>query len=88
MIAWQRQGTAIVGAVTLTNGRGGKAVIVAARDNPKGAMLIAPGENPGEVRPVPLREHLDSLEPSALVEILCMQERVFGNAPLPPPDSI
>jgi hypothetical protein len=88
MIAWQRQGAAIVGTVTLATGRTGKAVVVAARDNPKGAMIIAPGANPGEMRPVPLRDQLDALEPTAVIEILCMQERVFGSAPLPPPDSI
>ena len=88
MITWQRQGAAIVGAVKLASGRAGRVVIVAARDNPKGAMLIAPGAAPGEMRPSPLQDDLDALEPTALIEILCMQERVFGNAPLPPPDIV
>ena len=86
MIAWQRQGGAVVGSVTLANGKGGRAVIVGGRDNPKGALLIAPGLVEVEMRPVPLREHLDALPAPQLIEVLCMQERVFGEAPLPPPD--
>lgn len=88
MISWERQGAAVVGSLTLASGKAGKAVIVGARANPKGVMLIAPGLLPGEMRPVPLREHLDALSPAQLIEVLCMQERVFGEAPLPPPDVI
>lgn len=86
MIAWQRQGAAIVGSIVLTNGSHGKAVIVAGRDNPKGAMIVTAGAAPGQVVPRPLPESRDELPPGTLIEIICMQERVHGETPLPPPD--
>jgi hypothetical protein len=60
-------------------------VLVGARDNPKGAVLVLPGEAAGEVEAVPLSSGLAWLSPGQALDLLCMQERIFGKSGLTPP---
>ena len=85
MIRWQNQGEAIVGALSLVDGRKGKAVVVGARENPKGASLVIAAAGGGEPERVPLADATDLISPEALIDILCTQERAFGSAGLEPP---
>ncbi len=87
MIAWKKQGAAWVGARTFSDGARGNVVIVGSREIPKGAVLLFPGTNKGALQSAPLAEHLDKLTPQQVVDILCMQERAFGESGLQaPPD--
>lgn len=88
MITWKRQGGALVGAVKTSGKRTSRIVLVAGRDNPMGAMLaVVPN---GQSRPevVPLAEALELLGPQDVIEILCMQERVYGDSGLEPPEDV
>ncbi|MCP4645395.1 MAG: hypothetical protein GY851_33435 [bacterium] len=76
----------MVGPVVTRDGRPGKVVLVGPRGNPKGAMLVVSAQNGDAVQPVPLADHLSDLEPTALLEALCMQERAFGDSGLEPPE--
>lgn len=82
---WSSQGNAVIGTVTLTDGRTGNAVIVGARSNPKGAVIVAKNAESGEAETVPLAEGLDALNPTDVIDILCMQERLHGESGLTPP---
>lgn len=63
-------------------------MLVGARQNPKGAVLVLPGEAGGPVQAVPLPMALAMLHPADAVAIFCVQERAFGKSDLPkPPDS-
>ena len=86
MVTWKKQGAAVVGAFSLADGREGKVVLVAGRDNPRGAMVVSSGGGGEAVEPIPLSECLESMEPASLIEVLCMQERAFGNSGLEAPD--
>jgi hypothetical protein len=79
---WSRQGGAVVSSIRLTDGRAGRVALVAGRENPKGAMVIIATDQATPV-PVPLTSLLDSIHPAAAAEIMCMQERVFGQSGLP-----
>ena len=78
---WTRQGGAVTSSVRLIDGRTGKLVLVADRANPKGAMLILT-DAPTEQNTFPLDKVLDAFHPHEVAETLCMQERLFGSAPL------
>ena len=82
---WKQQGKAVVGALSLPDGRTGRIVLMAPRSNPKGAVVVLPIEGSNEVESLPMSDHIDSLEPKVVMEILCMQERIFGPTPLPKP---
>lgn len=82
---WTKQGAAAVAALQLNNGVRGRIVLVGVRENPKGAMVLVPGAMPASVDTRPLDQHLDHLSPAAVVEIMCMQERLFGVSGLPAP---
>ena len=82
---WSSQGNAVVGAVTLTDGRNGSAVIVGARSNPKGAVIVAKAAESGDPETVPLSQCLEALKPTDAIDILCMQERLHGDSGLAPP---
>jgi hypothetical protein len=83
VITWQKQESAIVGTVPLSDGTEAKAVIVGPRDNPKGAVLVLPAGEDNQVSAAPLASCLDRIDPKTLVEILCAQERQFGSSDLP-----
>ncbi len=82
---WKRQGEALLAPVKLTDGRAGSVVLVGARENPKGAALVFSGGTESDVETVPLTESLHLLSPVQIIEILCMQERVYGTSGLTPP---
>ncbi len=84
MIKWQKQGEAIVGALSLVDGRKGSAVVLGARENPKGASLVITAEDGGEPERIPLADATDLISPEALIDILCTQERAFGSVGLEP----
>jgi hypothetical protein len=71
--------------VTLPDGRAGSVVLVGARDNAKGAILVFPGVNNEGVEKLALSSGVELLHPQHVTEILCMQERAFGNSGLTPP---
>lgn len=74
-----------MGTLTLNDGRKGNAVLVGARQNPKGAAVVLPGEGGGPPKTVLLSEALHMLHLQQLADLLCMQERAFGDAGLPSP---
>lgn len=59
-------------------------MIVAGRDNPKGAMVVL-SEGGQAADPVPLPSCLDRLLPEDVVAVLSIQERAFGGSGLEPP---
>jgi hypothetical protein len=77
-----KQGDGWVGAVLLTDGREGNFVLVGPRQNPKGAVVVLPGNASGEVQTIPLGAALPLLHPGNVFEILCVQERAFGKSGL------
>lgn len=85
MVAWHKQGAAVVGRVSYQDGRPGNVVLVGPRANPKGATLVLPPEGGGQLKTLPLREGVSLLHPATVVEIICMQERVFGESGLMSP---
>ena len=74
-----------MGSLCLVDGRRANVVLVGARDNPKGAVLVLPGESAGQVQTQPLQLALPLLDPDFALSVLCMQERVFGTSGLKPP---
>lgn len=83
-VRWSRQGSAVVGEVRLTTGVAARVVVVGPRQNPKGAVLVIAG-GAGDLQTQPLYEQPDFIAPQQLAEVLCMQERLFGEQKLPPP---
>lgn len=77
-----------MGRLSLTDNRQGNIVLVGPRQNPKGAVLVLPGEAGGPVQTVPLAMALALVSAAYTVEILCMQERAFGGNSLPKPPQI
>jgi len=88
LIAWRKQGTAIVGEVTLVDGRSANVVVVGCAQNPKGAALVLPGEKGSKPTMNLFPAAIELLRPSEVVEILCMQERAFGKRGLPAPEGL
>lgn len=82
---WSRQGGAVVSPVRLTDGREGKVVLVAGRENPKGAIIVLADAASGS-NAFPLPTLLSALQPDTTADILCMQERAFAATALPAPD--
>lgn len=78
MIAWKKQANALVGPLQLTNGQRATVVLVGGRENPRGAAIVMATEADGKPAPHPLMDHLDLVPLTGLVEILCMQERAYG----------
>jgi hypothetical protein len=85
VIPFKQQGEAVVGVITLPDGRAGRVVLVGPRDHPKGAMLVvSTGAASSDV--VPLSTALPLLSAQQIIEIVCMQERAFGTTGLPAPE--
>ena len=82
---WSRQGGAVISPARLTDGRAVRVVLVADRANPKGAMLIISDASTAQ-NAFPLSKMLDAVHPNDAVDILCMQERIFGTADLTMPE--
>lgn len=78
---WTRQGEAVISPFRLVDGCAARAVLMGPRTNPKGAVVVA-AQGPDEIKTFPLSALLDRIPPQDLVEILCMQERVFGSTGL------
>ena len=83
MNEWKQQGTGLVGPLTLTDGTTGRIVLVGPRSAADGAMVVLPGKEGGPVKPLSFPEVLDRVSPATAVEVLCAQERRFGEAGLP-----
>jgi len=80
VIVFRKQGAAVVGNVTYVNGQQGNVVLVGPREHPKGATLVLPAQGESAIRTMPFAEGLALLRPETVVDILCIQERVFGQA--------
>ncbi len=63
-------------------------MLVGEREHPQGAMIVLPGEKGTQPPPVALSEHVGLIHPKHVIDILCMQERVFGTQGLPAPDDL
>ena len=74
-----------MGTLSLRDGRQANVVLIGPRENPKGATLVVPGEAGAEARALPLSECLDMLHAESAIDIVCMQERVYGGRDLPSP---
>ena len=74
----------MVGTTTFINGDKGSVAIVGDRSNPKGAMILVPQAG-GDPEKRALSDALDLLHPQQVIEIVCMQERVFGSLGLTSP---
>lgn len=61
-----------------------KAVVTGPRQERNSVRLVLSKPN-GESRTVTFQESLGVLPASIIIEILCMQERVFGDSRLEPP---
>ena len=84
MLRWTHQGGVWLATLRLTKTQSCKIAIVGPRDNPRGAMVLLPGEG-GSVKKQSLADFADQLTPKRYIEILCMQERIFGDSGLPTP---
>lgn len=84
MIAWKKQGSGLVGSLTLTDGAECRAVLVGPRSDPQGAVLVVAGDTPGALEKMPLSKALGRLSPDTAIDIICAQERAFGGCGLEP----
>lgn len=88
MITWKKQGEAIVGGLTLTGGGKGNVILVGPSSNPKGATLIVPGDDPQKPATALLPAGCNQLSPSDYIDVMCMQERAFGDRGFPAPGGL
>lgn len=84
MTRWVKQGPAVIATLSFLDGSRGRIVLMAGRDNPKGAMLVVSPLEGGPVKTLPLAQGLHLLTPDQTVDILCAQERAFGSGRLAP----
>lgn len=82
---WKKQGSAAVANVALAGGGNGTIVIVGPRDNARGAVLVIPQGNEGDVEKLPFSKGIEHVSPRDAVSILVMQERLHGESGLKPP---
>lgn len=85
MLTWKAQGPAFATDLHLKDGRTAKLVLVAASDNPNGAILLIPQAD-GTMQTVPFASAADSIAPGDVIEATLMQVRAFGNTELPKPE--
>lgn len=86
MITFKRQGATFIGAFPLSDGRKAQAVIIDGRKNSKGAVLVVskgPGDQP---EAAPVDQSLALLTAEQVIDIVCMQERAFGDSGLGRPE--
>jgi hypothetical protein len=82
LISWTKQGNAIVGSVHLLSGAQAQVALVAGRENPKGAVIIQPKADGSGAESVALSTCLDALAPETVIDIICAQERAYGDSEL------
>lgn len=85
MITWKQQRAAVVGALELADGRRASVALVGPRINPKGAAIIVKAAESGSVDTVPLADAIQILSLEQIVDIICMQERIYGDSGLASP---
>lgn len=78
----------MVGEVSYTDGQRGNVVLVGPRSNIKGAALLIPGDDPAKPSTRLFADSMDLLTPETALEVLCMQERMFGENGLPKPEGL
>ncbi len=74
---WKRQGSAILRKVQLNDGRSGVVVLIGKYGKEQHAVVVFQKEG-GKREIVPVEKLLGFLTPEDLIDILCVQERVFG----------
>ena len=79
-------GLAVVGEIVFKDGRHGSVVLVAPRNNAKGATLVLPDPQGGKPEMHGFLQGMEQLFPQDIVQILAMQERLFGDGELPRPE--
>lgn len=72
----------------LASGVRGSVVLVGSANNPKGATLIVPGDDPQRPQTALLPAGCGQLAPEDFLDILCMQERGFGEHNFPEPGDL
>ena len=83
-IVWQKQGAGWVGALRLTDDRAAKVVVVGSRETPKGVLIVcAAPEDAQHFETLSFTETASLIHPGNVVEIMCLQERIYGNSGLP-----
>jgi hypothetical protein len=87
LIAWQKQGAALVGELRLSGGQPAHIVLVGDPLNEKGAVVMTSGAD-GARQTQLLADAADRIDPVDLIDILCMQERSFGTRGLAPAESL
>lgn len=88
MITWKKQGEALVGSLALKQGGKGSIIVVGPANNPNGATLVTPGDDPKKPHTSLLPSGCAFLTPGQYLEILCMQERGFGSHSFPAPTGL
>lgn len=75
-----------MGAISLLDGRKGNAVVVGPRDNPKGATLVIQKGGAEEPERRSFSDSTALLSPELVTDVLCLQERAFGDSGLEAPE--
>lgn len=88
MIDWTKKGEAVVGTLSLSDGRTGNAVVVGGRDNPRGVVIVAVKDGSDEPESVSLTEASSLIGPQDVIDILALQERLHGTKGLTPPTGL
>ena len=83
-VKWHKQGAAVVGEVLLDMQTPARVVLVGPRAAPKGAVLVCAGED-GQLVTTPFYDCVSRVPAPQLVQVICMQERQFGDSSLPAP---
>lgn len=86
MICWKQQGPALIGELHLLDGRSAYVVLVGPRNAHTGAVLVLTGNSESERETAFLDASFDLLHPQQVVDVLCVQERAFGDMGLPLPE--
>lgn len=82
---WKRQGSAVLRMVQLTDGRKGVVVLIGNYGKEQHAVVVfQKGEKEREI--IPVEKILDFFTPEDLIDILCVQERAFGDRHIIPLD--
>ncbi len=77
-----------MGSLALKQGGKGSIIVVGPANNPNGATLVTPGDDPKKPHTSLLPSGCAFLTPGQYLEILCMQERGFGSHSFPAPTGL
>jgi hypothetical protein len=83
-VRWHKQGAAFVGEIIVDGKAPARVVLVGPRSTPKGAVLVTTASPGAQLATEPFFECVDRVAAGQLVEVICMQERLFGQSKLPP----